>query len=228
MSYNKEDLYQILEKHGASYFAQLLTDDIIERILNKEFTLFVPIDDFYKYLCYDIPNKNGRSKILSIESLLQNEGIRNTIPNHVFHGHLRNLRPQTKENLQMLSRLILKFEVTWDRKKKIDDVPFVGFAEIGKHPSLQIHFIDGILANEDQYHQIYNQAELEFHEYGYDVSEKTGEPDLTGMGKHERCIYHIKAKNSEWCASKGYPAREVGPDSKVCTNPWAVCSHVKN
>lgn len=48
-----------------------------------------------------------------------------------------------------------------------------------------------------------------------------------GMGKHERCIYHVKAKNSEWRAVNGYKAYAIGPNGKVCVSPRAVCSRVR-
>ncbi len=232
----KENILQTLQNNGASYFASLLPNDIIDRLFTREYTLFAPTNDFFNYLRSDIPEKTGGNKYLSIETILQNKGIQDVVPNHVFQGHLTNTKPQTMENLQMLSRLIVKYEITWDRKKKIDEIPFVGkligLGDRGKgRYMLHIYLIDGVLANEDQYAEVYGvgTSKLSIHEppeYGYDISEETGEPDLTGMDKHERCIYHLKAKNSAWCASKGYPAYQVGPDGKVCYSPYSICARV--
>lgn len=45
-----------------------------------------------------------------------------------------------------------------------------------------------------------------------------GEPN-----KFERCVQHVKEKQSEWCAEHGYK-RGVDPTTgKSCYNPWAVC-----
>lgn len=173
---SKETILKTLQDNGASYFASLLSDATIQRLFKTDFTLFVPTNDFYTYLCSDIPEKREMSskdnskpnKYLSIETLLQNPTIKETVSNHVFSGHLKIRKPESHENLRMLSRLVVRYEILWNRERRIDGIPFVGEGSLGRCsknkrlknvPSLNIYYIDGILANEDQYDLIYQISE---------------------------------------------------------------------
>lgn len=45
--------------------------------------------------------------------------------------------------------------------------------------------------------------------------------------KYERCVLDVKAKQSKWCADRGYPAYARDPSGKSCYSPWAVCSRLR-
>ncbi len=44
--------------------------------------------------------------------------------------------------------------------------------------------------------------------------------------KYESCVMKVKAKQSTWCANRGYPAYKISPSGKRCYNPFAVCSRL--
>ena len=159
----KESLIKVLDDNDGSYFASLLSDNIINKLFMREYTLFVPTNSFFEYLTAKIPETNGGNRYISIETLLNNAAIKSTVPNHFFAGHLTNTRPQTVENIQVMSRLILKYRISWNRKQTIDKVPMMKLVKLGPRSRgkflLHIYFIDGIFANEKQNEEIYSIKE---------------------------------------------------------------------
>jgi hypothetical protein len=45
--------------------------------------------------------------------------------------------------------------------------------------------------------------------------------------KFERCVVHLKRKQSRWCRSRKYPRYKRDPKGRKCYNPWAVCARLR-
>ena len=54
-------------------------------------------------------------------------------------------------------------------------------------------------------------------------SPRTQAAQAAEPSKFERCVMHVKDKQSDWCADQGYPRGARDPDGHKCANPWAVC-----
>lgn len=78
----KNSLLKTLIENDGSYFATFLSDNMIDKLFMREYTLFVPTNSFFEYLTSKIPETNDGNRYLSIENLLNNGAIKSTIPNH--------------------------------------------------------------------------------------------------------------------------------------------------
>jgi len=186
-----------LISNDASDFNTLLDDNIMETLLRGYFTLFVPTNEIFEHLMKELN--------VSYEHLITNGDIASTVPNHICHDVVDR---QKNQSIVMLSGMTVEI-----KNNRIDDIEILHSMNIGH---LRIYYIRGLLANEDQNKKIMSDPETLSEE------EIKSIPD-----KHERCIYHLKNKNSQWCQDNGYKAYAVGSDGRVCYNPWAVCSRVR-